>query len=308
MKKKVLIETNPHFTKSSWENFLREHYPEFSTKYNIQFVSNRQELELFIQSANYCFTFQIPDIKLITNIHLLYLGISDIDYLDSYTIPENINIFTSKGLASNLIAEHTLLLALSLIRKLNVAVYNQTRKKWDQIPYIEDGMKSIKDYRIGVLGLGNNGRAIVELFKGLGCWVAGYSNDSDEGENLDIWYPIDKLNDFIVDCDIIIISVPLRKQTYHLIDQEQFNLMKNSTYLINVARGEIINEAALYFSLKNNLIKGAAIDVFNKEPLYKKSKLWKLSNIIITPHIAGNIHFFIEHIQKDFILHIDKYA
>lgn len=308
MKEKLLIQTNQHFTKNSWEKSFKEYSSEIGAKFDIEFVSDQSKLAYLIPMSKYCFLFQLPEINLINNLQLLYLGISDIDFFDSYIFPDNANIYSSKGLASNLIAEHALLLALSLIRKLPVAVLNQSKKKWDQRSYIDHGVRSIKDYKIGVLGLGNNGRAVVEIFKDLGCWVAGYSNNAEEDSNLDSWYSKEKLEDMLTVCDIIVISVPLRNETFHLIDSMQFESMGKNTFLINIARGEIINENALYLALKNNLIKGAAIDVFEKEPLSKKSKLWKLPNVIITPHIAGNINFLIDQIQLDFISKVKEDA
>ena len=308
MKERFLIQTNQYFTKSSWEKCFKEYCNEFNVNIEIQFVSTNEELIKLLSSSTHVFSFQLPDIDLIRHLDLIYLGISDIDYLDNYILPPNFNLYTSKGLASSLIAEHTLLVTLSLIRKFTIAVINQPRKKWDQKSYFEQGVKSIKDFKIGVLGLGNNGRAIVEIFKKMGCWVAGYSNDEKDSEDLDLWYSPDNLNGFLTKCDIIIVSVPLRTETYHLLSKKQFELMGNNAFLINIARGEIIDENELFLALKERVINGAAIDVFEKEPLSRKSKLWKLPNIIITPHIAGNIHFLIKQIELDFISKIRKNA
>jgi phosphoglycerate dehydrogenase-like enzyme len=306
MDKKLIIQTNPYFTKSRWENCFRENYPEFVENFEMQFVSTIKELTILLPKVKLCFSFKLPDIDLIKHLKLLYLGISDIDYIESYNIPENINIHTSKGLASNLIAEHTLLLALSLIKNFHLIVLNQRKKKWDQAPLIENGIRSIKDYKVGVLGLGNNGRAIADIFRNLGCWVAGYSNNLDENQNLDEWYSTDKLKEILKVCDIIIVALPLRKETYHLIRIKEFEAMGKNSFLINIARGEIINESDLILALKQQIITAAAIDVFSIEPLPRKSALWKMNNFIITPHIAGNINNLVNSIQEDFIFKLKK--
>ena len=95
--------------------------------------------------------------------------------------------------------------------------------------------------------------------------------------------------------------MPLNDETHNLIDKKAFICMKNSAILINISRGNIINEGDLIYALKNNLIHFAALDVLKTEPLSRWSRLWKLKNLLITPHIAGNINLISGKIQKDFL-------
>ena len=308
MKNRILIQTNQYFTKDRWKNCLKDNFPEIVEKLVVQFATTNSELKSSLINNDICFSFHLPEIELIKHLKLMYIGISDINYSDTYSFPKDVDIYTSKGIASEIIAEHTLLLALSLIRKFPTAILNQRKNKWDQTPFLDNKVKSICNYKIGVLGLGENGKAIAMLFKKLGCWVAGYSNNEKEKSGLNEWFSLDKLEDILKICDIIVVAIPLRKDTYHLLGKKQFEIMGKGKFLINIARGEIIDEENLYFYLKHSMIKGAALDVFEKEPLPSKSKLWKLSNIIITPHIAGNIHFFVGVIQKEFFSKIEKYA
>lgn len=108
--------------------------------------------------------------------------------------------------------------------------------------------------------------------------------------------------------DILIISLPLTEKTRHIIDAEILALLGKNSYLINVSRGEVINEKDLIKALQKRIIKGAATDVLCKEPLSKRSPFFQLDNIIITPHIAGNINLFVEEIQKDFLNKAAKYS
>ncbi len=308
MKRKILIQTNQYFSKESWNDCLKKNFPTFWSEVELFFIKNTQQLKEYMSEIKYCFLFKLPEIELIKYLDLLYLGISDIDYFDIYEIPNNVKIYSSKGMATNIIAEYTFLLALSLIRKFPVSIAHQLKKQWNQSPFFKEKISSIQDYKIGVLGLGNNGKAIANVFKNNGCWVAGYSKKKPENKDLNAWYSQPRLDEILKTCDIIIVALPLRSETRHIISYKQLDLLGKDSYLINIGRGEVLDEEAVFKALRTNTIKGAALDVFIKEPLNKKSKLWTLPNIIITPHIAGNIHLFVEDIQKDFFSKIQQYA
>jgi phosphoglycerate dehydrogenase-like enzyme len=300
--KKILIQTNTYFTKDSWlcifdENLDKEHYKH----YKVEFAESKTEMLHKLPKANVCFSFSLPEFEKVKHLELLYLGISGINYLDKFNIPKEFNLKTSKGISSNIIAEHTLLMALSLIRKFPNAILNQKKRKWDQSIYIKAMVRSIRDYNIGIIGMGNNGKAIAEIFGNIGCNVLGYSNNKVECEYVNNWYLKRDLNKFLKDSEIIIIALPLRSDTFHFINKEKLLSMGEETMIINIARGEIINENELINALKNSDIKAAALDVFEKEPLSRWSQLWKLPNLIITPHIAGNIHFIKSEIQVNFL-------
>ena len=300
--KNIVIQTNDRFTKESWLKRFEEKFEgNYEDNFLVQFVSDTKSLLVKLPQADYCFSFNFPEFQLVKHLELLYLGISNINYLDKYNIPKEFNLETSKGIASNIIAEHSLLMALSLIREFPSAILNQKKRKWDQAAFFEANVRSIRDYNIGILGIGNNGKAIAEIFQNIGCNVLGYSNNKGEDKSINKWYLKDQLNQFLTDSEIIIVALPLRTDTCHFIDEEKLLAMGGETMTINIARGEIINENALYSALKNNDIKAAALDVFEKEPISRRSKLWKSPNLIITPHIAGNIHFLINEIQNDFI-------
>ena len=303
MRKRILIQLNKYFTRDSWGNCLKEYFPNYSKEYDVYYASTKNQLKELFFDVEACFCFNLyEDIDhKKSNLKLIYLGISDIDYLDKLDIPKNVNITSSKGMASALIAEYTLMAALMLTRNIQISVINKLKKKWDQDQFLNQKTFSIRDYKIGVLGLGNNGRAIVNLCKSIGCWVAGYSKNEKENLKLDAWFPKDQLNEILEICDIIIVSLPLRSETKHLIGLEQFQIMGNDSYLINVSRGEIINEDDLIIALKKQMIKAAAVDVCSIEPLPKKSRLWKIPNLLISPHIAGNVNYFVDNIQRDFI-------
>jgi D-2-hydroxyacid dehydrogenase (NADP+) len=116
-----------------------------------------------------------------------------------------------------------------------------------------------------------------------------------------LYYGQDGLNQLLSLSDYVIVSCPLLKETYHLIDQKAFKLMKKSAVIINVARGEIIDQEALIHALESDLIRGAGLDVTTPEPLPESSTLWHLKNVIITPHNASSSPY----VQKRLIQEVD---
>ena len=107
------------------------------------------------------------------------------------------------------------------------------------------------------------------------------------GDFFDRLYPPEALHSMLSECDFVVLTIPLTEETHHIIDEEALKVMKKSAYLVNVGRGELIDQQALVTALTAKQIVGAALDVFEKEPLPPDSPLWDLENVIISPHVAG---------------------
>ena len=112
--------------------------------------------------------------------------------------------------------------------------------------------------------------------------------------------PISKINKLLKESDYLAIACPLTPATYNMINKKSFQIMKSNSVIINTSRGDIINEKDLIDALINNDIQGAALDVFSSEPLDKKSKLFELNNVLLSPHIAGNFSKYQEVMMKQF--------
>jgi phosphoglycerate dehydrogenase-like enzyme len=113
--------------------------------------------------------------------------------------------------------------------------------------------------------------------------------------HVDEVFPLDRLNDMLSRCDYVVVAVSLTPETRGLVGKEALAAMKRGAYLINVARGPIVDQSALIDSLKRGHLSGAALDVFETEPLPEESPLWAMSNVLITPHNTGG---FISHVDK----------
>ena len=183
------------------------------------------------------------------------------------------------------VANHAMALLLALSRKIPLLMRETGEGRWDYNP-----AKPLFNYRgrlLGIIGFGKIGRALLPKAKGFGMRIAAYDPylSDDIFQLLGVQRVYD-LGDLLAEADYLSIHAPLTAETYHLIDKEAFGKMKKTSFLINTARGSIVDGNALYRALKNGLIAGAGIDVIEKEPLEKDNPLPHLQNIILTPHIA----------------------
>ncbi|MGB3341641.1 MAG: D-glycerate dehydrogenase [bacterium] len=145
----------------------------------------------------------------------------------------------------------------------------------------------VHEKNLGIIGFGRIGRAVARRAKGFGMKVLYYDLvrlSDDEEKILGVKY--DKLDDLLKESDFVCIHVSLNEQTHHLITKEKLTLMKPSSYLINVARGPIIDEQALAEALHKKIIAGCALDVYEREPAINK-KLLSMDNTVLVPHIGS---------------------
>jgi phosphoglycerate dehydrogenase-like enzyme len=139
---------------------------------------------------------------------------------------------------------------------------------------------------LGMIGLGQIGKAVVKRAFGFDMNILAYTRTPDQtfAERYGITHT--SLEHLLKTSDIICLTASLTPETYHMIAEKEFNLMKKTAFFINIARGELVDETALYNTLKNERIAGAGLDVFEEEPLFK-SPLFDLENVVLTPHQAG---------------------
>ena len=191
--------------------------------------------------------------------------------------------------STNSVAECTFMFALALSHQL--LYYDQFIKSKhysfsNRTFHLSRPFSEMKNKTWGIIGLGNIGHHVASIASKFGCNVYYYSTS---GKNRDINYPSVSLNDLLSISDIISIHAPLNPQTQNLITIRELHLMKKSAFIINVARGGIINENDLAFALNENMIAGAAIDVFEQEPLTAENPLLKIKDptkLLLTPHLA----------------------
>ena len=178
------------------------------------------------------------------------------------------------------VAEHALMLALAVSRKLSFLDREVKRDNWEVRNRIGLGAE-LRDKTLGILGLGRIGRRIAELGRAFGMSVAYWSPHSRDEE-----YTYLELEDLFRSADVLSISLSLNRETRGLVSAHLLALMKPTAIIINTARGEIIDEEALTAVLAEGRIGGAGLDVMVSEPPREHHPLFKLDNVIFTPHVA----------------------
>lgn len=204
------------------------------------------------------------------------------------------------------IAEHTFALILAITRGLIKSFEGKNKRAWlHNEVYIDE----LYGKTIGIIGYGRIGQGIARLARGFGMKIIGLKRDPDKEVEVkpDIILGKNSLDILLKESDIVVIIVPLTKETYHLIGERELRLMKPSSILINVARGKVVDENALIKALKERWILGAGLDVFETEPLPFESELWNLDNVVITPHIAGLNPHYTDRLLEIFIKNLKAY-
>jgi len=140
---------------------------------------------------------------------------------------------------------------------------------------------------LGIVGLGRIGSAVARRAKGFNMRVIYYDVVRREDLEGELGLEYKPLEELLKEADYITLHVPLTKDTYHLIGERELNMMKPTAYLINTSRGAVIDQRALYRALKERRIAGAALDVFEKEPIDQDDPLLELDNVVLTPHIGS---------------------
>jgi phosphoglycerate dehydrogenase-like enzyme len=206
-----------------------------------------------------------------------------VDYLlPAVGLPERVVIANQRGMSADSMAEFGLSLVLALIKRLPLFVSAQRAHRWERhLPERAAGKT------LAILGLGAIGLALAERAHALGMRVIGTQREPKSHPAVALIEPPSGTERVLSECDVAVILVPLTDATRRSIGAAQLARMKPSAYLVNLARGGIVDEAALRDALENGRLAGAAFDVFAAEPLPADSPLWDAPRLWITPHVAG---------------------
>ena len=197
---------------------------------------------------------------------------------------KNIIVMNTPGGNTNATAEHTLALLLSLSRKISKADLTTHKGEW-----AKKSLKGneIKGKTIGIIGFGNVGKRFAQMCNSLGLKVLVFSKTFDTVKNQFPDYISCDLNKILKDADIVSFHCKPNLDGSPIISAKEIAIMKNNVLIINTARGNLVSEIDLNDAIKNNTIGGVALDVFEEEPA-KKSILFGLENVLLTPHIAAS--------------------
>lgn len=189
------------------------------------------------------------------------------------------------------VAEHVITMVLALAKELPQAACFQQKHEWGQ-SQMASGKPGVRDFAgatLGLIGAGSIGREVARLASALGMKVIAVRNDVSRGtpQHIDRVYGMPDIDKLLREADYVVLAVPVTPQTSGLMSAERISQMKPEACLINVGRGQLLDEAAFLEAIRARKIGGAALDVFVEEPLPKNSPLWDLERVLITPHTAG---------------------
>jgi phosphoglycerate dehydrogenase-like enzyme len=200
-----------------------------------------------------------------------------------------IRLASARGVNYRAVSEHAMALLLALVRRLPEARDNQARRHWrGMIGDLTGREDELGGKTLLIVGLGQIGNRLAELAKAFDMRVIGLRRNPSAGRGAaDVVGATAELAAMLPEADYVALCCPLTPETENLIDAAAFGRMKSSAYLINVARGRVVDEAALVQALASHGIAGAGIDVTVEEPLANDSPLWDMPQVLVTPHTAG---------------------
>jgi len=202
---------------------------------------------------------------------------------------QGVRLASARGVNARAVAEHVMALILALARRLPEARDNQAKRLWrGMIGDLARREDELGGKTLLIVGLGQVGGRLAQLAKAFDMRVVGIRRDPRAGAgHADAAHGMAELKALLPQADFVALTCPLTQETEKLIDADALARMKPSAYLVNAARGRVVDEPALVAALERRRIKGAGIDVTVEEPLPAGSPLWAMEHVLITPHTAG---------------------
>jgi phosphoglycerate dehydrogenase-like enzyme len=269
----------------------------------------------------------VPDPEEAPRLRWIQTHSAGVDHLIDQPIirSENVTVTSASGIHATTMAEYAFMMMLALGHRLLTAIRLQSEAEW------ASGSKrallvpqELRGSTLGIVGYGAIGREIARLANAFGMNVlamkrnvlepaedSGYTlpgTGDPAGAYFSRLYPPEALCTMVRDCDFVVVVTPLTESTRNMFGEEAFASMKQTAYLINIGRGGVVDEDALRKALQTGAIAGAALDVFDAEPLPEDSPLWRLPNLIITPHIAGISVHYNEKAAALFVENLSRYV
>ncbi len=257
---------------------------------SVCYIGSEGDLPADFADPDIVYGFGMGIAKTCKNLKWLCVPSAGVDYLmkpDAFANPDCI-LTNSSGSYGVTIAEHIIAVSLFLMRRLTDYYSSSINGEWELTHFTQ---YSLKDSRITVLGTGDIGcefakraRAF-EPAKIVGISRSGVCSDT----SFDEMHKIDSLDKILPETDLLVMSLPSTAETIDILNRSRIGLLPQGAFVVNVGRGTAIDEDAIADALESGHLGGAALDVFKTEPLPADSRLWKIPNLLITPHVAGNL-------------------
>ena len=237
-------------------------------------------------------------------VHNLSTGVEGI--LSPEVIASSIPLTNGRGVFSSILAEFVIAGVLYFAKDLRRMIRNQVAGRWEPFD-----VSPIEGTTMAIIGYGDIGRATAKLAHGMGMKVVALRRRaalSVDDPHLTAIYPLERLHEIIARSDYLVIATPLTPETTGMIGEAELHQLKNEAVVINVGRGPIIVEAALIKALQENRIKGAALDVFDKEPLPEGHPFYRMENVLLSPHCADHLPGWIDLAMNRFLENFELFS
>ncbi len=210
------------------------------------------------------------------------------------------------GLAAPAIAEYVMATMLMLCKGMHTSGKQQAEHKWE-FHFTQE----LKGKTVGIVGMGAIGREVAKRSRAFGLRIVASRRRVAAGDtdpDCDDLFPHSELDRILQESDYVVLCVPLTDETRGLLGARELALMKPTASLINIARGAVVDQAALIAALRDGTIASAALDVFDPEPLAAESPLWDMPNVIVTPHMSGAVEGYGTRATDYFVRNLRRYA
>ena len=259
-------------------------------------ITNNDEFLTRLQEADVLCSYWVPDAWRTHTKRLRWLqcsgaGVDSLLPTGILDVESGITVTTAVGINTMPIGEYVFGSMLMFNRTWSEMVRLQDRRVWPRsINWYKLGGRELAGQTLGIVGLGSIGRRVAQLGRAFGMRVLAtrrtVQTDAQDPD-VDQLYPTTQLHEMLGASDYVVVSVPLTQETDHLIGEAELRAMRPHAYLVNVARGRVIDEQVLIRALTDGWIAGAGLDVTEEEPLPATSPLYTMPNVILTPHISG---------------------
>jgi phosphoglycerate dehydrogenase-like enzyme len=269
---------------SQFESMIREDYPNAS----ICFGSRRDFSEDDCARIRALIGWKFPPgiFEKMPNLEWIQsVGVGVEDWIFDPTLPQNVIVSNPKGVYAEPVAEYAIWSLLTLFRRFHTAIKNQRRRRW--VPFSGDALTG---KTLGVAGLGAIGQAVARRAASFQMRVVGIVRDTDNAApqpNVDECISYTNLREVLGELDALVICLPLTGETRGLFSKDVFKGMKRGAVVVNVAREGVADYLGLRDAVLSGHLAGAALDVFDREPIRPWSRLWSVKEILITPHISA---------------------
>lgn len=275
----------------STTNISQKHQDRLSAKFpqhHFLYTANLEEGEDALSEADVLVTFDngidAAMIERASQLRWLHVMNAGVDRLPFDKLMERRMLVTNvRGIHAIQMAEYTFGVLLQIVRSMKTLAEAERDKRWDN----QCRVTELWDQTLGIVGVGAIGKEIARRAKVFGMHTLGVNTDGRAVDGIDNMFAMSDFENMLRHSDFVVLTVPLVPSTHHLLNAVTLGEMKETAHLINIARGPIIDEAALIEALKEERIAGAVLDVFDQEPLPEDHPFWTMDNVTITPHISG---------------------